>query len=457
MNSLQAKALIPCMCLGLCVPATAQQTIPTRTRILFIIDASNSMNAPWGKNESKYQVAVRLLAQQLDSFLRTVKNLEVGVRLFGSDYPVRDSNCRDTRLLLPFGRYSREQILAALDTITPKGWTPIAYSLYMGMQDFSGLSPARNAIILITDGIETCRGDPCATVVELQRRRIAYKPFIIGMGVEDTLAEKLRCVGVFRNATNRSSYMEALNVFVSQALGTTTAQINLLDVVGQPTETNIPVTLVDEFTGEVKYHFVHSMVGGVPDTFVVDPTGRYTLIVHSIPSVVKRGIEFIAGTHNIVGVKVPQGSFTFRMERATPEVRVLILDSASREILFVQEMNTTVRYLSGIYDIEVLTTPPLLYDNIHLKPKENRTFTIPTPGTLIINPGSQYTVALFHLPKRAKPSLVKEWSSLTQGTSLLLLPGKYMLLYRPVHSYSTEESRTKLIEIKSKTTVRVDL
>lgn len=454
MSAVLTKALLRGLPLLWWVCALAQTP---KTRILFIIDASNSMNAPWGKNESKYQVAVRLLAQQMDSLLQVVKNLEVGVRLFGSDYPVKDSNCKDTRMLLPFGRYSKEQMLAALDTIKPKGWTPIAYSLYMGMQDFGGLSPARNAIILITDGIETCQGDPCATVVELQRRRIAYKPFVIGVGVVDTAAEKLRCVGVFRNATNRSSYSEALNVFISQALGTTTAQINLLDVLGQPTETGIPITLVDEFTGEVKYHFVHSMAGGVPDTFVVDPTGRYTLVVHSIPKVEKSGIEFIAGTHNVIGVKVPQGSFTFKMEGAPPDVRALILDSASSQILFLQEMNTTVKYLSGFYDIEVLTTPPIFYDNIHLKPKENRTFTIPTPGTLVINPNSAYTVALLSLPPGGKPYLTMEWSSLSQSISLVLLPGRYLLLYRPVHSYSTEESRTKLIEIQSKGITRVDL
>ncbi|MBK9638483.1 MAG: hypothetical protein IPO63_11975 [Bacteroidetes bacterium] len=48
-----------------------------------------------------------------------------------------------------------------MEEISPSGTTPIARSLEECGGDFPK-SQARNIIILITDGIEECNGDPCA-------------------------------------------------------------------------------------------------------------------------------------------------------------------------------------------------------------------------------------------------------------------------------------------------------
>ena len=51
------------------------------TRILFIFDGSNSMNAQW-QTSSKIDVAKRLMSEALDS-LKGIPNIEFALRMYG--------------------------------------------------------------------------------------------------------------------------------------------------------------------------------------------------------------------------------------------------------------------------------------------------------------------------------------------------------------------------------------
>lgn len=53
--------------------------------------------------------------------------------------------------------------------LTPRGTTPIANTLAAAGNDFPPCDNCRNIIILITDGIEECNGDPCAVSQDLQK------------------------------------------------------------------------------------------------------------------------------------------------------------------------------------------------------------------------------------------------------------------------------------------------
>ncbi|MBP7168596.1 MAG: VWA domain-containing protein, partial [Bacteroidia bacterium] len=129
------------------------------TRILFLFDASQSMYARWETN-TRFEVAKKLMGEMLDS-LEGMPNLELALRVYGHTkrYPPQD--CDDTRLEVPFARENVYAIKKRLSEINPSGTTPIARSLEACGGDFPK-SQARNIIILITDGIEECNGDPCA-------------------------------------------------------------------------------------------------------------------------------------------------------------------------------------------------------------------------------------------------------------------------------------------------------
>jgi Ca-activated chloride channel family protein len=99
-----------------------------------------------------------------------------------------------------------------------------------------------------------------------------------------------------------------MGVIISQALNSTTLQVNLLDANAKPSETDANMTFYDAGTGAIKYNLVHTFNNaGNPDTLPIDPMPTYNLTVHTIPPVEKQNIELIPGKHNTVAVYCPQG------------------------------------------------------------------------------------------------------------------------------------------------------
>lgn len=210
-------------------------------------------------------LAKDLVSQTIDSIQRNDSSVEIGLRVFGHQSPRALKDCKDSKLEVPIGKNTASSIVERLESITPQGHTPIAYSLFLAAGDFT--SQGINSIILITDGIENCDGDPCASTSALTDKRITLKPFIIGIGIDAAEKNMFDCVGTFYDATDSVQFKNAMDVVVSQALNSTTAQINLLDAFGQPTQTNVELTLYDAFSGAVRYHYVHSLNNkNEPDT-----------------------------------------------------------------------------------------------------------------------------------------------------------------------------------------------
>ena len=102
-----------------------------KIRILFIFDASNSMNAQW-QNGSKMTIAKKLLTNTVDE-LRGVENTELGLRVYGHQFKILpgQQNCDDTNLEVEFspGDGNIDKIKSKIRSIEAKGTTPIARSL----------------------------------------------------------------------------------------------------------------------------------------------------------------------------------------------------------------------------------------------------------------------------------------------------------------------------------------
>ena len=71
-----------------------------KTRILFILDASNSMNLKWGE-QTRMESAKDILNQSLED-LKGIPNLELALRVYGHQSMVSNTyqDCNDTRLEL---------------------------------------------------------------------------------------------------------------------------------------------------------------------------------------------------------------------------------------------------------------------------------------------------------------------------------------------------------------------
>ncbi len=142
-----------------------------------VIDASRSM---WGRmdGEPKMSVAKDIL---LDAADWLPQDLNLALRAYGSESQSDLNNCADSTLMVPFGTEGREQIRDSINTLKPRGQTPIAFALQQAADDFAELDSERT-IVLVTDGIESCGGDPIAAAAALQEAGIKIHVIGFGMG-----------------------------------------------------------------------------------------------------------------------------------------------------------------------------------------------------------------------------------------------------------------------------------
>ena len=425
------------------------------TRVLFIFDTSQSMYAQWDGN-SRMEIAKELLSNMLDS-LENKENLQVGLRCYGHQKPSPPQDCRDTRLEVPFGNNTIPAIKNRLKTLRPKGTTPIAKALESGALDFPAVtSNSRNIVILITDGIEECSGDPCAVSKLYQEKKIILKPFVIGIGLSEEYKKNFECVGTFYDARNPDEFKNILDVVISQVLNSTTAQVNLLDENEMPTETNVPLSFYDSFSGILQYNFIHTMNSrGNPDTLNIDPVLSYKVVAHTIPQTEAEGDwKLIPGKHTTIPIKCPQGTLSVSSAINKTKVECIVREKGKTETLNVQQLNTKQRYLTGEYDLEILTLPRI-YETVRVNQSESTNIKIPEPGLVILSASSSPFGSIFEVSNELK--WVCDLNTKKGRQVLYLLPGKYKVVYRAKNASSSEYTKEKTFKVGSIKTVSLKL
>ena len=181
-----------------------------------VVDASRSM---WGRmgGEPKMVVAKEILEDVSYWF---PEDLDLALRAYGSTSPSDSNDCADSTLLVPFGEENREPIRRAIAGLRPLGQTPIAYALNQAARDFGSLQSDR-ALVLVTDGIESCGGDPIEAARELREQGITVHLIGFGLGnVADEDAASLQAVayasgGRYVTAGSAEELKEALTQTVA--------------------------------------------------------------------------------------------------------------------------------------------------------------------------------------------------------------------------------------------------
>ena len=181
-----------------------------------VFDASNSM---WGRlaGKPKIGIAKEILTDALGWLPR---DLDLSLRVYGHRHPREARNCADSELLVPIGAGDRARIREAIAGVGPKGQTPLAYSLRQVGEDFGSYSGER-AVVLLTDGIESCGGDPAAEARALHEEAgVAVHVIGFGLGTgPDEDPESLRAIaeaghGRFLTARTADELRGALAVTV---------------------------------------------------------------------------------------------------------------------------------------------------------------------------------------------------------------------------------------------------
>jgi len=182
-----------------------------------VVDASRSM---WGQIDgvSKMQIAKETL-EEVSYWLP--EDLDLALRAYGNTSASESNNCSDSDLLVPFSELNREPIRGAIAGLKPTGQTPIAYALSQAGSDFGALESDR-AIVLVSDGIESCGGDPVQAARALREQGIIVH--LIGFGMDNAADEDAASLRAVADASGgryvTASSAEELKAALAQTVAT---------------------------------------------------------------------------------------------------------------------------------------------------------------------------------------------------------------------------------------------
>jgi Ca-activated chloride channel family protein len=306
-------------------------------------------------------------------------------------------------------------------------------------------------VILITDGIEECDGDPCAVSLALQKHNIILKPFVIGLGLKDDFKKQFECMGNYFDVTSPKVFQDVLDIVISQALNATTAQINLLDAYENPTETNVPMMVMNPVYNEVDYYYVHTMnTRGLPDTLYMDPSSKYDLRVFTVPEVTKKDIEILPAVHNVVAVDAPQGTLTLNINTRSVKVQpvAIVRKAGEMETINAQPMGTQHKYLVGTYDLEILTLPRQYISNVEITQSTDTKIELPNPGQVTLMRSYKGYGAIF-VKRNGGIEWVVNMNENATGETIKLMPGNYIVMYRYKVDHNSKNTKYKEFRITS--------
>ena len=186
---------------------------PTKTRknIEIILDASGSMKALLGK-KTRWDVALETLDQALGAL---PGDFNVGLRMYGHrEASTSPKTCTDSELVIPIRKLDRKAILARATSFKPKGETPLVYSALQAPSDLEALGGG--TVILITDGEESCKGDPVKAAAELKASGLDIRLNIVGFAVTNPKTQK--DLAAFAQATGGLFYAAQDGAALADAL-----------------------------------------------------------------------------------------------------------------------------------------------------------------------------------------------------------------------------------------------
>lgn len=157
-----------------------------KRHVMFIVDASGSMDSPMG---SKSKTA--LVKEALSGVIRELPaGVTAGLVSYGRN---RQGDCSDAEELVPLASVDKNLFVRKLESITPKGMSAIFLSVQKAAERLK-VSKGESTIILIADGQDNCKKDPCKLIQELRKQEINFSLYVIGLDVREEETAQLSCM-----------------------------------------------------------------------------------------------------------------------------------------------------------------------------------------------------------------------------------------------------------------------
>lgn len=199
--------------------SAGQETQPSQTiNVELILDVSGSMAQVIETGETRMDAAKRVIREVIGA-IPEQEGINVGLRIYGfggdDTEAGRAESCQSSELVAPISCVDKELLLAEIQSLQPTGWTPLALSLERAREDFQAGENVTNAAVLITDGLETCDGDPCEVATALNTSDIRLITHVVGFALVPEEQAILGCIaegggGMLLGAANASELSTAL-------------------------------------------------------------------------------------------------------------------------------------------------------------------------------------------------------------------------------------------------------
>ncbi|EMY71427.1 vWA domain-containing protein [Leptospira vanthielii] len=176
---------VGCFLLLILTPLLAQ--VQPNKRYVFILDASGSMSEKWD-GKTRMAVAKEKLLQLLGGL---PKDVSVGLVAYGN----RIAGCSSARLYHPIQKGAASVVSQKISSIVPAGSTPIAQTLsVVGEYLLNDLQETE--IIFISDGVESCEGDPKSVLYQLKQSGKKFRLQVLGIDIDPKGEEDLKRLSI---------------------------------------------------------------------------------------------------------------------------------------------------------------------------------------------------------------------------------------------------------------------
>jgi hypothetical protein len=190
--------------------------------VAILLDSSGSMAAKASGTEkmAAAKEALKKFAEGLP------KDVNVMLRVYGhkgsNDDKDKQLSCSSTEVVYPLGTYDAGSFGQSLSKFKPTGWTPLAASITAAEKDLQG-KEGNNVVYIVSDGIETCGGDPVAAAKRLHESNIQAEVNIIGFDVDNKGQQQLKAVaeaggGTFESVTSQKELFNEVESNWSKAM-----------------------------------------------------------------------------------------------------------------------------------------------------------------------------------------------------------------------------------------------
>jgi Ca-activated chloride channel homolog len=165
-----------------------------KLNVAVLVDSSGSMagKVNGGVKMDLAKQAVKEFASQLP------EGVNVSLQVYGhkgtNSKADKVESCKSTEEVYPMGPYNEAKFNKSLNQFKPAGWTPLAASIRSAKESFPSQSGenVENLIYVVSDGVETCDGDPVKEAKTLNQSNVKAVVNIIGFDVDSQAQEALK-------------------------------------------------------------------------------------------------------------------------------------------------------------------------------------------------------------------------------------------------------------------------